>query len=52
MNEETRKLIMFLLLNMDKEVRYGQSFERAQTLTPEDFTVENGVLYLDTYEGL
>lgn len=52
MNEKTKILIMFLLLNGDKEVRYGHSIERSSELTPEEFTTENGVIFLDTYEGM
>lgn len=52
MNEETKRLIEFLKENSDKEVVYGQSEDRAWSLTPEEFTVVDGKLFLNTYEGL
>lgn len=52
MNEETKKLIMFLLLHADKEIRYGYSIERSSVLASECFEIRDGVLYLDTYEGM
>lgn len=52
MNEKTRKLIMFLLLHGDMEVRWGQSVERSTVMEPDNFAEIDGVIFLDTYEGM
>lgn len=50
--DSTEEFIEFLKLNRDKEIVWGTHIDRSHTMTSEDFIVEDGKLFLDTYEGM
>lgn len=39
-------------LNPKRDIVFGQSYDRALPLDPDDFEIRHGCLYINTYEGM